>query len=691
MELTDTIKNLKGIGDTRAKYFERLGIYTVGQLLAHFPRTYEDRRTICYISQLKPNVPSCIRATVCSPVTTARGKSGVSFAKCRVSDDTGTINLTFFNAAYIRDSLVRGETYVFYGKPQLTGRTFTMINPVFEPAEKAGKSETSATGRILPIYPLTAGLTNYAVARGVSSALESYIGDIPDCLPEDVRRTHKLCHLAYAYRQIHFPNDMYDAQIASRRFAFEEMFLLSIGLSRLRNRRDGTTSQPLDDTNISDFVSSLPFTLTNGQRKCIDEALEDMTASADGTPKPPMRRLVQGDVGSGKTMVAAACGFAVAKNGGQTVLMAPTEILATQHFNSLAPMFERFGFETVLLTGSLRAAARREVIASISSGRAKLVIATHAVLNDKVVFDNLRLVVVDEQHRFGVRQRGTLSAKGENVNMLVMSATPIPRTLALMLYGDLDVSVLNELPPGRIPVYTRFVKEEQRQTIYNFMGRLFASGKQAYIVCPLIEDNEGGNNLKAVEAYAKTLSETVFRGFVVEYLHGKMSEKQKQECMERFKAGKIHLLVSTTVIEVGVDVPNAVMMVVENAERFGLSQLHQLRGRVGRGRERAYCVLFSENESADTLARLSVMEETTDGFIIAQRDLELRGPGEFFGQRQSGVAVSRITNLGADMRLLTDARSEAKRILSKDPSLSGYPHLKNRVKRMFEEAGDVFS
>ncbi len=689
MELTDSIKVLKGIGDAKAKYFERLGIYTVGQLLAHFPRTYEDRTEITDISMLRPNTPCCIRATVCAPVSTARGKSGVSFAKSRASDDTGSVNLTFFNAPYLRDSLIRGETYVFFGKPQLSGRTFTLINPVFEREERSGMSDTSATGRIMPVYPLTAGLTNYAVARAVSSALDTYIGDIPDCLPEDVRRTHNLCHLAFAYRQVHFPSDMYSQAIASRRFAFEEMFLLSIGLSRLRNRRDGTVSAPLADTDISEFISSLPFTLTNGQRKCIDDALFDM--SDKGGLKPPMRRLIQGDVGSGKTMVAAACAFAVAKNGGQSVLMAPTEILATQHYNSLAPMFSQFGFETVLLTGSLRAAERRRVVSLISSGEAKLVIATHAVLNDSVTFPNLRLVIADEQHRFGVRQRGALSAKGENVHMLVMSATPIPRTLALMIYGDLDVSVLNELPPGRIPVYTRYVKEEKRHTIYEFMGRLFASGKQAYVVCPLIEDNEGGNNLKAVEAYAKDLSETIFRGFRVEYLHGKMNEKQKKECMERFKSGETQLLVSTTVIEVGVDVPNAVMMVIENAERFGLSQLHQLRGRVGRGRERAYCVLFSENESEDTQKRLSVMEETTDGFVIAQRDLELRGPGEFFGERQSGASMSKIAFLGADMRLLTDAQSEARRILATDPKLTKYPHLKARVARMFEEAGDVFS
>ena len=679
------IRTLKGIGDARAKIFEKLDIITIGDLISHFPRTYEDRSGITEIESLQPNLPCCVRATVCAPVTTQRGKSGITFCRTRVADDTGTMNLTFFNATYIRDSLIRGETYVFYGKPQVSGRKFEMINPVFELTEKSGASETSATGRIMPVYPLTAGLPNSAIIRAMAAALDVSVPSMPDPLPHDIRMTHSLCQIEYAYRSIHFPRTLEDAEKARQRFAFEELFYLTIGLDRLRGKRDTRQGTPLTCAETDSFASALPFTLTNAQKRCIREAIDDMTYRADGTPKPPMRRLVQGDVGSGKTMVAAACAYAVIRSGHQAVLMAPTEILASQHYDGLAKLFAGFGIPAVFLSGSLKAAEKRAVKAQIASGDAKLVIATHAVLTEDVAFADLKLVIVDEQHRFGVRQRVALSQKGENTHILVMSATPIPRTLALMLYGDLDVSVVDELPPGRTPVYTRAVKEEQRPTIYDFMRKQFLKGRQGYVVCPLIEDNEGGNNLKAVEAYAKELKEKIFPDFPVEYLHGKMSEKQKNETMLRFKAGEIKLLVSTTVIEVGVDVPNATMMVIENAERFGLSQLHQLRGRVGRGAYRGYCVLFSDESVGNdaTVERLKAMEDTTDGFEIARRDLAIRGPGEFFGARQSGAMPLKIANLGADMKLLTDAQAAAKALLKADPTLAAYPAVQARVAEMF--------
>ena len=679
------IRYLKGIGEAKAKYFEKLDITTIGDLISHFPRGYEDRSAITEIESLQPNLPCCIRATVCAAVTTQRGRSGITFCRTRAADDTGKIDLTFFNATYIRDSLIRGETYVFYGKPQISGRKFEMINPVFEPAEKSGASETSATGRIMPVYPLTAGLPNSAIVRAQAAALDLAIPSMPDPIPHDVRMTHSLCQIEYAYRSIHFPRTMEDAEKARQRFAFEELFLLTIGLDRLRGRRDTRQGTPLACPDTDAFASALPFTLTNAQQRCIREAIADMSPDGNGKPKPPMRRLVQGDVGSGKTMVAAACAYAVVRSGHQCVLMAPTEILASQHYEGLSKLFDTFAIPVVFLSGSLKAAEKRAVKAKIASGEAKLVIGTHALLTEDVAFADLKLVIADEQHRFGVRQRVALSQKGENAHILVMSATPIPRTLALMLYGDLDVSVVDELPPGRTPVYTRAVKEEQRATIYDFVRKQFLKGRQGYVVCPLIEDNEGGNNLKAVEAYAKELKERIFPDFPVEYLHGKMSEKQKNETMLRFKAGEIKLLVSTTVIEVGVDVPNATMMLIENAERFGLSQLHQLRGRVGRGQYRGYCVLFSDENAVNetTAERLKAMEDTTDGFEIARRDLAIRGPGEFFGERQSGTMPLKIANLGADMRLLTDAQSAAKALLKADPTLADYPALRDRVAEMF--------
>ncbi len=690
MNLDSDIRYLKGIGETRAKYFQKLDITTVGDVLRHYPRGYEDRTVITDIENLRSDVPCCIKATVTAPVSTARGKSGIVFCRSRAADDTGTVNLTFFNAQYLRDTLIRGETYVFYGKPQVSGRRYELVNPIFEPADTAGTKETSVTGRILPVYPLTAGLTNGAVARAVSAALEVAGDRVEDCLPHDIRMRYTLCHADYAARNIHFPVTMEDALSARRRLTFEELFLLVLGLSSLRKSRDVCTAPPLGDTDLTGFYAALPFTLTSAQRRCIDEAVQDMSPNDDGSHRPPMRRLIQGDVGSGKTMVAAALAYLTARSGSQCVLMAPTEILATQHFEGLKPLFDRFGIESVLLTGSMRAAEKKAVRTRLADGSARLVIGTHAVLSESVSFSDLRLVITDEQHRFGVRQRAALSQKGRDVHMLVMSATPIPRTLALILYGDLDVSVIDELPPGRQPVYTRAVTESQRPVIYDFMRKQFQKGRQGYVVCPLIEDNDGGNNLKAVEAYARELKEKIFPDFPVEYLHGKLSEKQKNDTMLRFKGGEVTLLVSTTVIEVGVDVPNATMMVVENAERFGLSQLHQLRGRVGRGQHRSFCVLFSGPiGSEDTAKRLAAMEETADGFEIARRDLSIRGPGEFFGQRQSGTLPLKIAHLGADLTLLSDAQTAAKELIADDPTLEHHPLLQKRVQELFDTAGDV--
>ena len=564
-----------------------------------------------------------------------------------------------------------------------------MTNPVCERADRA-----RFTGRILPIYPLTRGISNNLLAGLTLRCVEECAGQVEETLPAGLRREHALAAAEFACRNIHFPRDEEALELARRRLIFEELFCLACGMALLRTGRTCAEGVPFSTPPVEEFLALLPFSLTAAQRRAMEEVAADTASGA------PMNRLVQGDVGSGKTMVAAYGAWLAAKNGGQCALMAPTELLAEQHFRSLAPLLGRAGVRVGLLTGSVKGKARKELYAALAAGEVDLVVGTHALLSEGVAFSNLALAITDEQHRFGVAQRAALAAKaGRTPHVLVMSATPIPRTLALIIYGDLEVSVIDELPPGRTPVETYVVGEDKRQRMYRFVRKLVGQGRQAYLVCPAVEEGEespgepGGEGLKAAVPYAEHLKSEVFPDLRVGLVHGKMKARDKDAAMTAFAAGELDVLVSTTVIEVGVDVPNAALMVVENADRFGLSQLHQLRGRVGRGKHQSYCVLMTSTHSAESRERLRVLAKTADGFRIAEEDLKLRGPGDFFGQRQHGLPQLGIADLAADMRVLKEAQQAAQALLEADPGLSRREHapLLGRVRRLFAQHGDMFN
>ena len=680
-DLGTDVRYIKGVGEQKAKALEKLGIRTLQDLISYFPRAYDDRREIVKIRDLRDGESACVAAMVAAAPTLSRIRKGLELVKVRVVDATGALDITFFNQVYWKDQLHPGETYTFYGKAEGNLLRKTMTNPV---VEKEGRREL--TGRIVPIYPLTAGISQLTLIRAMEQGLAACRNLLTDPLPDAVRQEHGLCHSGYAYEKIHFPGDEAELSAARRRLVFEELFLLAIGLKKLRRRRDGLRCRPFEDTDLSAFYAALPFSLTGAQRRAIGEILADLRSGR------PMNRLVQGDVGSGKTMVAAAAMACAVRNGRQAALMAPTEILAEQHYQGLAPLMEKLGVSCVLLTGSLTAKQRREVLGRLESGEAQVAIGTHALISADVAYHHLGLVVTDEQHRFGVDQRAALSAKGENPHLLVMSATPIPRTLALIIYGDLDVSVIDELPPGRQKIDTFAVTSAYRRRVWEFIRREAAEGRQAYVICSMVEENDAiPDERKAVTEYAKTLQEQVFPELKVGYVHGRMKAKEKETVMAAFAAGEVHVLVSTTVVEVGVDVPNATVMVVEDADRFGLSQLHQLRGRVGRGQHKSYCILISDNRSEETRARLKVMTKTADGFQIAEEDLRLRGPGDFFGQRQHGLPALKVADLSCDMALLQEAREAAEALMAEDPALRNYPLTALRVAQLFADKGDTLN
>jgi len=669
------VRYLKGVGEKRAALLGKLEIRTAEDLLRFYPRAYEDRSHIVPIDQLEDGQTACVTARVLGRAVPFRARTGMIICKVDAADDTGVLHLVFFNAKYLK--LDADVDYCFYGRAERQGRMITMTNPVYEKISEDGM----ITGRILPVYHLTAGITNRQMLRMVQQALP-LAQSLPDPVPASVRESEGLLSLPDALRAVHEPENAAHLDAGRQALGFEELFLLSAGLGSIKRER-GFCGQPIANVDLSVFAHALPFTLTNAQQRCIREAMTDMT-----TPGTPMRRLIQGDVGSGKTVIAAACIYAVCKNGYQSALMAPTEILARQHAQDLSVLLEPMGIRTVLLTGSMPAAAARETRSAIAEGTADLIIGTHALLSDSAVYRNLRLVVTDEQHRFGVRQRTILREKGRaddlRPHMLVMSATPIPRTMAMVIYGDMDLSIVDELPPGRLPVDTRAPDESKRQAVYGFMRKLFLRGRQGYVVCPMIDENETDAQMHSVEQYALELQQEVFPEFKVAFLHGRMKASEKDEIMRAFADGETTLLVSTTVIEVGVNVPNAAIMLVENAERFGLSQLHQLRGRVGRGQWQSYCVLMSGSRSARE--RLEAMCRTNDGFEIAREDLRLRGPGDFFGYRQSGVPGLQIAQLGADMPLLDRAHRAAQAVLASDEGLTRPEHaaLRAKLNEMFE-------
>lgn len=674
--LSDPVTLLKGVGPTRAKQFANLNIFTIRDLICHFPRGYEDRTRLVSIEKLTVDQPACFRAMVMNTPRTSHVRKGLDITKVQVADHTGRLSLTFFNNRFAANQLQYGREYIFYGAVSGDFIGYNMTNPVFEEPD----SQPVTTRRVLPIYPLTAGLSNAAVLKAVRQALA--ICDPPaEILPEPVRQKYGILPAQRAYSAIHEPASMEEAQMAKKRLIFEEFFVFSAGLSLMRAARAEKKTAPYTNLEMRPFYGALPFMLTAAQRRAVEEILEDFGKGR------PMNRLLQGDVGSGKTMVAAAAIYCTAGNHKQSALMAPTEILAEQHFGSLQKLLEPLGIPLVLLTGSQTAKQKREVREQLAAGEAQVVVGTHALLTDATQFHDLGLVIADEQHRFGVGQRSKLSAKGEDPHVLVMSATPIPRTLALLMYGDLDVSVLDELPPGREAVDTFLVGESYRPRINAFIRKQVGQGHQCFVVCPAVEESEE-LGIKAATAWAETLQKTVFPELRIALLHGQMKGAEKEAAMASFARGEADVMVATTVIEVGVDVPNATLMVIEDADRFGLSQLHQLRGRVGRGKAKSYCIMTTHNRNEETLRRLKALCKTTDGFEIAQEDLKLRGPGDFFGSRQSGLPAFRMADLSFDLATLKGAQAASAEWIDENGT-SDAPEavaLRERIGELFTRA-----
>jgi len=700
--LSRSVKALKGVGESKAKGLNELGVSTIGDMLYYFPRRYEDRQVIP-LDQVELYGTFAVRLKVASKISAinAKGLPMVRFSAIEVkAGESGVladniesrVDIVYFNSGFVKNIFKQGDIYVFYGK--ITGNLakFEMVNPKFIPLRHATEGS-----RYYPIYKKSKAVTQNTIIKAAESAL-GMISNAPallnelEVLPEQVRDKYNLCQIEFALRNMHKPQNQSGLEAAKNRLVFQEFFLYSAALELIKSRRahiPGYVYQnPVD---MDGFYAILPFTLTDAQRRAVDDVISDMRKDK------PMSRLIQGDVGSGKTMIAAAAAYYACKNGTQAVMMAPTDILAAQHYEGLSELLGKAGIKVCLLTGSLKAKQRREALESIESGDAGFIVGTHAVIQKTVVFKNLSLSVTDEQHRFGVNQRALIEGKSNNTenqippHTLVMSATPIPRTLALIMYGDLDVSIINELPPGRQKVDTFAVDGSYRERIYKFTEKLIGEGGQAFIVCPLVGEDEdggaGGDDMKSVKSYFKDLSENIFPDVDIGFVHGKMKSEDKDAVMERFKNGDVKILVSTVVIEVGVNIPNAVLMIIENAERFGLSQLHQLRGRVGRSDKKSYCVMFSDNESETSKKRLDIMCKTNDGFEIAKRDIEIRGPGDLFGEKQSGAVTFKIADLANDAEILYAAAKAAKETVAENIGLfdeNGDSRLKQAVLKMFE-------
>ncbi len=680
--LQDKVTVLPGIGEKKEQLLSKLGIRTLEDLLHWFPRRYVDRRKVWQIRHAPEGEEVCVCGVVAQQPTTAYPRKGLSTTRLRVFDRSGLLYLTFFNQAYTAGRLKVGESYIFCGKIERMGQRLSMTNPVYEP-EGVGEM----TGRIVPVYPLTAGISARQLAEWIDMAVEST--SLPEDLPQEVRLAYGLAERNWSIQTIHRPDSFENLNRARERLVFEELFYLTAGLELLHARRSegqGFLCRPLLTEH---YEKLLPFTLTGAQRRTLEEIFRDQASGKI------MNRLVQGDVGSGKTAVAAGAVWQCVHSGGQCALMAPTEILAVQHYHTLTELLAPDGIRVGLLTGSSKAAEKRAVKQQLAEGTLDLVVGTHALLSDGVEFAHLGLVVTDEQHRFGVEQRSALSAKAgaRKPHVLVMSATPIPRTLALIIYGDLDVSVIGERPPGRQDVDTFLVGEDKRQRMMGFIRKQVQEGHQAYVVCPAVEESEDTPvPLKNATDHARALQQA-FPDLRIGLVHGRMKSKEKEQIMDAFLQGEVDVLVSTTVIEVGVDAPNATLMVIEDADRFGLSQLHQLRGRVGRGKAKSFCVLVSSTKNEETRQRLKALCSTNDGFKIAEKDLELRGPGDFFGARQHGLPQLQMADLACDTRILYQAREAAQRLLTEDPTLAKPEHrvVLDRTRRLFEENPDIFN
>lgn len=676
-QLNTGVRYIKGIGEKRAKALSKLGIETLYDLVTFFPRGYEDRRRFKRLNELTPGETVCVKAIAAQNPKVSHIRKGMDIVKVRVVDETASLELTFFNQTYVKDSIKAGESYCFYGKIGGTLLRPEMTNPVFEP-EDAGR----ITGKIMPLYHLTAGVTQTIITRAVRDGLTACGDVLPDPLPETVQNEYRLARSRYAYENIHFPESFEALEIARRRLVFEELFVLASAMRLMRNNTRKHSCSPLDGKNIDKFYEILPFEVTKAQKNAISDVIGDLKSDT------AMSRLVQGDVGSGKTVVAVAGCWFTCTAGGQCAVMAPTEILAEQHFDTFKALLEPFGITVELLCGSFSAPKKRKIKERLANGDIDVIVGTHALLSEDVKFKSLAFAVTDEQHRFGVDQRAALASKGDYVNILVMSATPIPRTLAMIIYGDLDISVIDEMPPGRTPVETFAVGEHMRPRVNAFIKKLVDEGRQAYIVCPMVEETELlSDGVKSAVKYTQELRENkIFAGMRIELIHGKMKAAEKEKVMRSFSAGDIDILVSTTVIEVGVDVPNAALMVIENADRFGLSQLHQLRGRVGRGKHKSYCIMFDGGGGEIARRRLKVLCGTNDGFKISEEDLRLRGPGDFFGSRQHGLPELKIANFAENMDVLTAAKAASDKLLDKDPHLDKPENARLRayVKQMIE-------
>ena len=669
------VRYLKGVGPKTAERFEKLGIVTLADLLCHYPRRYIDFSRPYSIAEAPPDTECVVKAEVFAKPAGRILPGGRRMERITAGDDVSSLEITWFNNPYATQKLELGQEYYFEGI--VTGGMLRrqMVNPQVRTAAQITAAPFEA------VYPQTEGLSSTVIAKCIRQLLP-HAELLPDPLPEEMLKKYRLLSKADAVRAIHCPATEEEAFAARRRLIYEELLVLQLGIGRMKNRGSASTGAPMQRLDPAPFWASLPFSPTGAQRRAVSEILADMAGQTS------MNRLLQGDVGSGKTLVAAAAIWACIRSGYQAALLAPTEILAAQHAENLNRMLAPFGMRVALLTGGMKAASRRTTLAAIRSDEADLVVGTHAILSEGVEFARLGLAVVDEQHRFGVRQRGMLAEKAANPHLLVMSATPIPRTLGLLIYGDLDISILDELPPGRKPVKTRCITGKKRRDLYGFLDREIGAGRQVYIVCPAIEDTPDGG-LNAVKSYYEDIAKALLPDRRVGLMHGKLKPKEKAAVMDDFKADRLDALVSTTVIEVGVDVPNATVMVIENAERYGLSALHQLRGRVGRGAAESWCFLVSDNTAESVQKRLKFLCSTSDGFAVAQFDLETRGPGDFFGSRQHGLPTLQIADLMNDTRTLHAAQAEATALLAADPLLEAPEHslLAAQVEQMFTKAG----
>lgn len=658
INLEEDVKYTKGVGPKKVELLNKLGIFTLKDLITYYPRTYEDRSKPKFLYDCGDGEEVLVEVIACSTVNNVRLK-GKTMQRLIIRDETASATVTWFNQPYLKDKFIIGQKYKIYGKVSKKLGKITFNSPMFDEEE-----QNKNTGRIIPIYPLTFSLSQNALRKIIEEAIKKVYGKLEETLPEYILKENQLQNINDATKCIHFPNEFKDFNIARKRLVFEELLSVQLALLMLKNKyktnKDGTKFSK--DAKMSDVINTLPFKLTKAQLRVLEEIDRDMETDKN------MNRLLQGDVGSGKTVVAMCSAYKAVKSGYQAAIMAPTAILATQHLENFKKILEKLNIRCELLISGITKKQKESILERLENGEIDILIGTHAIIEDNVKFKKLGLVVTDEQHRFGVKQRMKIAQKGKNPDVLVMTATPIPRTLALILYGDLDISIIDELPPNRKEIETYAVNKNMTQRVNNFIEKQLKEGRQAYIVCPLVEENEE-MDLKSVEKLYEEYSKEIFPQYKVQYIHGKMKTKEKDEIMKNFKEGKIDILISTTVIEVGVDVPNSNIMVVENAERFGLAQLHQLRGRVGRGKYKSYCILKYEGKSDTTRKRMQVMTQTNDGFIISEKDLELRGAGDFFGTMQHGLPEFKIANLFEDVDILKQVQLIATKILEKDPKL----------------------